>query len=82
MSGAPLCVDGWDEAGQVWLAHRDGEPSFVWVRGFTDAYLAARVSRGVDLVVPAGIYAEWVAMGDAPEQVPAGVKLSQPSADR
>lgn len=78
MSGAPVHILDWDDQRQVWLARRDGEPSFVWVQGFADAYLAACVSRGVDLIVPAAIYRQWVATGDAP-QIPArGVLLSPP----
>ena len=65
MSGAAVHILGWDGARQVWLARRDGEPSFVWVQGFDDAYLAACVSRDVALIVPAAIYGEWVAAGDA-----------------
>jgi hypothetical protein len=69
---------GWDEGRQVWLARRDGEPSFVWVQDFSDAYQAARPSRGVDLIVPATIYREWIALGLAPEKVPFGVVLTEP----
>ncbi len=76
MSGAPVHILGWDEERQVWLARRDGEPSFVWVQDFADAYQAAHVSRGVDLIVPAAIYREWIAIGDAPESLPRGVLLS------
>ena len=71
VSGAPVRILGWDEERQVWLARRDGEPSFVWVQGFTDAYRTARVSRGVDLIVPASIYRQWIAAGDAPSRFPA-----------
>jgi hypothetical protein len=76
MSGAPVRILGWDERRQVWLARREGEASFVWVQDFGDAYQAARVSRGVDLVVPAAVYREWIAAGDAPEEPPQGVRLS------
>lgn len=76
MSGAPVHILGWDESRQVWLARRDGEPSFVWVQDFDDAYQAAHVSRGVDLVVPASIYREWIAAGEAPTEVPQGVRLT------
>ena len=31
--------------------------------------------QGVDLIVPAPIYREWIASGDAPEQAPRGVHL-------
>ena len=41
MSGAPVHILGWDEERQVWLARRDGEPSFVWVQDFDDAHQAA-----------------------------------------
>jgi hypothetical protein len=56
---------------------RDGGPSFMWVQDFDDAYQAARVSRGVELVVPAAIYQEWVATGEAPHEPPHGVRLSE-----
>src|SRR6266851_2687906 len=75
MSGAPVHILCWDEERQVWLARRDGEPSFVW-QDFADAYQAAHVSRGVDLIVPAAIYREWIAIGDAPQRLPRGVLLS------
>lgn len=75
MTEPPVHILGWDERRQVWLAYRDGEPSFVWVNGFTDAYLAAQVSRGVDLIVPAAIYHEWMTEGVAPKIPPAGVQL-------
>lgn len=81
MSGAPVHILGWDHERQVWLARRDGEHSFVWVHGYADAYLAACVSRGVDLIVPAAIYHEWVAAGDAP-QIPACGVLLSPRLDR
>lgn len=73
MRGAPVHVIGWDDDRQAWLARRDGEPDFVWVRGYADAYLAACVHRDVDLIIPAAIYREWVAAGDAPEVPAAGV---------
>jgi hypothetical protein len=76
MSGAPVHILGWDEERQVWLARRDGEPSFVWVPDFDDAYQAACVSRGVDLIVSAAIYGEWAASGEAPKEPPRGVVLS------
>jgi hypothetical protein len=77
VGGAPVRILGWNDELQVWLASRDGEPSFVWVNSFTDAYQAARVSRGVELIVPVTIYREWAAMGDAPRQPPAGVVLAE-----
>jgi hypothetical protein len=77
MRDAPVQILGWDESRQVWLARREGEPSFVWVQDFGDAYQAAHVSQGVDLIVPAAIYREWIASGDAPEEVPQGVRLSE-----
>lgn len=58
-------VVGWDEARQVWLARREGEPTFVWVQDLGDAYIAAQ-PRGVELHVPASVYAEMVRSGDAP----------------
>jgi hypothetical protein len=73
MSDAPVHVLGWDEERQIWPARRDGEPSFVWVQDFADACQAAHVSRGVDLIVPAAIYREWIAIGDVPERLPRGV---------
>ena len=76
MPDAPVHILGWDERRQVWRARREGEPSFAWVQDFGDAYQAAHVSRGVDLIVPAAIYREWIAAGDAPEEVPRGVLLS------
>lgn len=76
MSGAPVHILGWDERRQVWLARREGEASFVRVQDFGDAYQAACVSRGVDLVVPAAVYRQWIASGDAPEDPPQGVRLS------
>jgi hypothetical protein len=75
VSTAPVRIIGWDEERCVWLAERAGEPSFVWVQDFADAFQAARVSRGVELVVPATIYAGWVASGDAPSSPPTGVVL-------
>lgn len=30
VSGARLHVFAWDDERQVWLARRDGEPSFIW----------------------------------------------------
>jgi hypothetical protein len=75
MSDAPVRILGWDEQRQVWLARREGEPSFRWVQDFGDAYQAAQTSRGVELVVPAAIYREWIAAGDAPTEVPRGVRL-------
>jgi hypothetical protein len=77
MTGAPVQILGWDERRQVWLARREGESAFAWLQSFGDAYLAAIVSRGVDLIVPAAIYREWIASGDAPEEVPQGVRLSE-----
>ncbi len=76
MSGAPVHILGWDDSRQVWLARRDGEPSFAWVRSFADAYLAACAHRKVDLIVPAAVYEEWVAAGDAPQVPLQGVVLS------
>ena len=74
MSGAPVHVLGWDGERQVWLARRDGEPSFLWVQDFADAYQAAR-ARSVDLIVSAAVYRGWIAIGEAPEQLPRGVLL-------
>jgi hypothetical protein len=76
MSSAPVRILGWDERRQVWLARRDGEASFVWVQDFGDAYQAACVARGVDLVVPAAVYRQRIASGDTPEEPPHGVQLS------
>jgi hypothetical protein len=68
--GVPVHILGWDEERAVWLACRDGELSFVWVPDFDDAYQATCISRGADLIVPAAIYREWVAIGEAPEERP------------
>jgi hypothetical protein len=76
MSGAPVHILGWDDDRQVWLARRDGEPSFSWVQSFADAYLAACVHREVDLIVPAAVYEEWVSAGNAPQVPLRGVVLS------
>ena len=46
------------------------------VQDFADAYQAAHVFRRVDLIVPAAIYTEWIAIGDAPQRLPRGVLLS------
>lgn len=75
MNGAAVLILGRDDERQVWLARRDGEPSFACVQGFAYAYLAACVSRGVDLIVPAAVYGEWVVAGDAPQMPPRGVLL-------
>lgn len=75
VGGAAVHILGWDGDRQVWLARRDGEPSFVWVQDFADAYQAAHVSRGVDLIVPVEIYREWVARKQAPKEHPPGVWL-------
>ncbi len=76
MSGAPVHIVRWDEDRKVWLARRDGEPSFAWVQSFADAYLASCLNREADLIVPAAIYAEWAAAGDAPPIPPRGVVIS------
>lgn len=75
MADAPVRIFGWDEEREVWLAARDGEPSFVWVQDFADAYQAAE-SRDVEVVVPSGIYAVMVADGEAPSDPPSRVRLS------
>jgi hypothetical protein len=67
VGNAPVDIVRWDEERQVWLARRDGEPSFVWVQDFIDAWQAAHVSRGADLIA-AAIYQEWIAEGTSPEQ--------------
>jgi hypothetical protein len=46
------------------------------VQDFDDAYQAAHVSGGIDLIGPAAIYRKWIAIGDAPERLPLGVLLS------
>jgi hypothetical protein len=43
------------------------------VQDFADACQAVHVSRDVDLIVPAAIYREWIAIGDVPERLPRGV---------
>lgn len=65
MTGAPVQLLGWDESRQVWLASREGEPTFVWVQDLGDAYLAAQ-ARDAELHIPASVYAEMVRSGDAP----------------
>lgn len=75
MSGAPVHVLGRDDDRHVWLAHRHGEPSSAWVQDFADGYLAACVHREADLIVPAAIYQEWAAAGDAPPVPLRGVVL-------
>lgn len=82
MGGAAVHILGWDGDRQVWLARRDDEPSFVWVQDFADAYQAAHVSRGVDLIVPAEIYREWAVRRQAPKQPPPGVWLVVTDIDR
>ena len=75
MSGAPVRMIGYDADRDVWLAKRDGEPSFVWVQDFGDAWMAA-ASRGVDLEISAALYEDLVANGEAPTAPPTGVRIT------
>ena len=76
MEEPPVRILDWDEERGVWLASRDGEPSFVWVQDFGDGFQAACVSRGVELLIPAAIYGEMVATGEAPPDPPMGVRIT------
>ena len=55
-SGAPIELLALDDpyVGVI-SARRNGEPSFLWVQGVSDAIMAA-LGRGVDLVVPAELF--------------------------
>jgi hypothetical protein len=75
MSGAPVRMFGWDGDREVWLAERDGEPEFVWVQDFGDAWMAAQ-SRGVELEISAALYEDLVAAGEAPAEPPTGVRIT------
>ena len=57
-SDAPIELVALDEPYEgVGSARRDGEPGFSRVQGVADAILAT-LSRGVDLIVPAAMFAE------------------------
>jgi hypothetical protein len=58
----------------VIAACRRGEPSFLWVNGVSDAIMAA-LSRGVDLVVPAEMFAKI--REDFPPELPPYIKISE-----
>jgi hypothetical protein len=53
-------------------ARRDGEADFLWVHGIADAIMSAR-ARGVDLVVPARMFAEL--RDDFPPDLPPYIKI-------
>jgi hypothetical protein len=74
MGGAPVRILGWDNEQEVWLAERDGEPSYKWVQDFGDAYYSC-LARDVELHVPASIYAEWVRGGEAPAEPLGAVRI-------
>lgn len=58
----------------VIAAYRRGEPDFLWVNGVSDAIMAA-LSRGVDLVVPAEMFA--TIREDFPPELPPYIKVSE-----
>jgi hypothetical protein len=57
---------------EVISAYREGEPGFVWVQGVGDAIMAA-LARGVDLVVPAHLFAEL--RDEFPPDLPDYIKI-------
>lgn len=73
MSEAPVELVALDEPYEgVISAYRDGEPSFTHVQGVADAIMAA-LSRGVDLVVPAALFA--VIRASFPPELPPYIKV-------
>jgi hypothetical protein len=70
---APIVLDALDqpEPGLI-LAHREGEPEFLWVQDLGDAVQAAW-ARGVDLVIPATIYEEI--RDELPPELPEWIKI-------
>jgi hypothetical protein len=62
---APIVIHGWDEENNYWTASRDGEPSFLGVQDLGDAYQASN-TRGAELIISDGVYAQMVALGEAP----------------
>lgn len=67
-AGSPIVLVALDEPDEGLIrAYREGEPSFVWVHGLSDALMSA-ASRGVDLVIPAALYE--VLREDLPELPP------------
>jgi hypothetical protein len=73
MPDAPIELDALDEPREgVISAHRDGEPDFLWVQGIGDAIMSA-LARGVDLIVPASIFAEM--RDDFPPELPPYIKV-------
>jgi hypothetical protein len=63
----------------VIAAYRRGEPSFLWVNGVSDAIMAA-LSRDVDLVVPAEMFAKI--REDFPPELPPYIKVSETTKGR
>jgi hypothetical protein len=73
MDDSPVELDTIDVPYEgVISARRDGEPDFLWVQGIGDAIMSA-LARGVDLVVPARIFAEL--RDDFPPDLPPYIKI-------
>ncbi|WP_375504831.1 hypothetical protein [uncultured Jatrophihabitans sp.] len=73
MSEAPIELVALDEPYEgVISAHRDGEPSFSHVQDVADTIMAA-LSRGVDLIVPAALFAEI--QNSFPPELPPYIKV-------
>ena len=78
--GAPIELIALDTPYQgVIAAYRQGEPDFLWVNGVSDAIMAAR-SRGVDLVVPAAMFAEI--RQEFPPKLPPYIRVSDTASSR
>jgi hypothetical protein len=63
----------------VIAAYRRGEPDFLWVNDVSDAIMAA-LSRGVDLVVPAVMFAQI--RDEFPPELPPYIKVSETAGKR
>ena len=73
MSGAPIELIALDRPypGTI-TAQREGDPTFTHVHGAGDAIMAA-LSRGVDLVIPAELFAKI--QQDLPPDLPSYIKI-------
>jgi hypothetical protein len=64
-----VVIHGWSDAWQIWIASRDGEPSFRGVQGLGDAYMASARSDA-KLIISDDVYAAMVRAGHAPPERP------------
>jgi hypothetical protein len=71
---SPLVLVDWDESTDRFVMTRAGEPSVTGATDLADAMMAA-LSRGVDLTIPAALFARLRRAGDIPPELPVWIQV-------